>query len=155
VFALFAGVQVEAAFWALSDGVGEILQKRSAFGAAGDGAGSGHVHGARSEGVFSFWSGRRPLGLGLLGSATGVLVTALPIFAVGQKMPPQSVQLKVPHCPPLQAAAQELVWYFCFLTTEAWRHGEGDARAGAVNCLSDIRVLPFEGEKLGGTYGGS
>jgi len=65
------------------------LEYLAALGAARDSARSGHVHGPRSEGVFFFRS-RRLLELGLLRSATGILVTALPIFAVGQKAPPES-----------------------------------------------------------------
>ncbi len=52
MFALFAGVQGETAFRALADGIGEILQQGAAFGAAGDGARSRHVDGARAERYF-------------------------------------------------------------------------------------------------------
>ena len=103
MLALFAGVQGEAAFGALSDGIGQILQQRSALGAAGDGSGSGHVEGTRSEGVFSFCCGW--FVEFFLRLATGILVAALPILAVGQIVPPE----KLPHSPLLARVAQVLV----------------------------------------------
>jgi len=106
VFALFAGVKIEAAFWALSESRGEVLQERSAFGAARDGARAGHLDWARSEGVFFLWSGGRLVEFFLSGIAiSGILVSALPIFWVGQK----SASLKTPHSPPLRGAAQGLL----------------------------------------------
>src|SRR5882762_521681 len=86
MFALFAGVQVESAFRALPDRIGEILQQRAAFRAAGHGSRSRHVHRSRSERVF-FFRRRRLLEL-FFRSRTGILVSALPIFAVGQEVPP-------------------------------------------------------------------
>ena len=58
MFTLFAGVQVETAFGALSESGGEVLQQGSAFGAARHGAGAGHLDGARAKGVFFLGSGR-------------------------------------------------------------------------------------------------
>src|SRR5258708_16957253 len=86
MFALFAGVEVESAFWALPDRIGEILQQRAAFRTPGNGSWSGHVHRTRSAGVFSFRLRRALLEL-LFRSATGILVSALAIFAVGQEVP--------------------------------------------------------------------
>jgi hypothetical protein len=85
MFALFAGVQVESAFWTLPYGIGEILQKRATFRAAGDGSHPRHVHGARSEGIFFFWS-RGFIELFFLVSvfAAGVLVSALAILGIRQ-----------------------------------------------------------------------
>src|ERR1019366_1963301 len=88
VFALFAGVQSEAALRALPDRVGEILQQRAAFRTARDGPRSRHVDRARPEGVFFFW-GRWLLEL-FYRSRTGILVSALPILGVGQKAPPEN-----------------------------------------------------------------
>jgi hypothetical protein len=85
VFALFAGVQIEAAFGALADRIGEILEQGAAFGAARDGSGSGHVHGARAEGIFSLWIWSRRLVELFFRAAAGILVSALAILAVGQK----------------------------------------------------------------------
>jgi len=100
MLALFAGVQGEAALGALSDRIGQILQQRSALGAAGDGSGTGHVEGTRSESVFSFCCGW--FVEFLLWLATGILVAALPILAVGQIVPPE----KLPHSPLLSRVAQ-------------------------------------------------
>ena len=86
VFALFAGMKVESAFRALPDWIGEILQQCATFRAAGDGPRSRHVHRTRSECVFFFWR-RRLLEL-FFRSATGILISALPVFAVGQEGPP-------------------------------------------------------------------
>src|SRR5258706_2166330 len=87
MFALFAGVEVESAFWALPDRIGGSLQQRAAFRTPGNGSCSGHVHRTRSEGVFSFRLRRGLLEL-FFWSATGILVSALAIFAVGQEVPP-------------------------------------------------------------------
>jgi hypothetical protein len=89
VFALLAGVEVESALRALSDWIGQILQQRAAFGAAGDGARPGHVHGPRAECVLFFWSGW--LVEFFFRSRARILVSALPIFAIGQKAPPEDV----------------------------------------------------------------
>src|ERR1035438_904630 len=90
VFALFAGMQGETALGTLADRVGEILEQSSALGAAGDGAGSGHVEGARSESVLAL--GRRRFFEFFFCAAprAGILVTALPILGVGQKVPPRN-----------------------------------------------------------------
>ena len=86
MFALFAGVKVEPALRALPDRIGEILQQCATFRTAGDGSCSGHVHRPRPECVFSFRR-RRLLEL-FFRPATGILVSALPVFAVGQEVPP-------------------------------------------------------------------
>src|SRR5437879_1258459 len=86
MFALFAGVQVEAAFRALPDRIGEILQQCATFRTAGDGPCARHVHRTRSECVFFFW--RRWLVELFFRSTTGILISALPVFAVGQEVPP-------------------------------------------------------------------
>jgi hypothetical protein len=86
VFALFAGVQVETAFRALSDWVRKILQQRTAFRAAGDGPRAWHVDRPGPEGVF-FLNGRGLFEF-LFPSSAGILVSALPIFAVGQRVSP-------------------------------------------------------------------
>jgi hypothetical protein len=86
VLALFAGVQSEGTLRALPDRVGEILQQRAAFRTARDGPRSRHVDRARPEGVL-FFRGRWLIEL-FLRSRTGILVSALPILAVGQKVPP-------------------------------------------------------------------
>jgi len=87
VFALFAGVEIESTLRTLRDRVGQILQQRAALRATRDGARSWHVDGARPEGVL-FFRGRGLLEL-FLRSSTGILVSALAIFAVGQKAPPE------------------------------------------------------------------
>ncbi len=84
MFALFAGVEIESALRTLADGIGEILQQRSAFRAARDGARARHVDRPRSKGVFFFRSGRRLLEF-FFRSPAGVLVSTLPILAIGQK----------------------------------------------------------------------
>ncbi|SPE42711.1 hypothetical protein SBA7_1580011 [Candidatus Sulfotelmatobacter sp. SbA7] len=85
MFALFAGVQIEPALRTLPDGIREILQQRATFGAAGDGPCSWHVDRPRPERILSF-GGRRLLRLFLpFRSRAGILVSALPILAVGQK----------------------------------------------------------------------
>src|SRR6202051_1633915 len=68
-----------------------MLQQRATFGAAGAGSRSGHVERTRSEGVFSFCCGW--FVEFFLRLATGILVAALPILAIGQKVPPE----KLPH----------------------------------------------------------
>ena len=52
MLALFAGVEIESAFRTLAYGIGEVLEQGSAFGATGNGAGTGHLHGPRSKSVF-------------------------------------------------------------------------------------------------------
>ena len=104
MFALFAGVQIESAFRTLSDGIGEILQQRSAFGAAGDGARARHVDRARSKGVFFFRSGRRLLEF-FFRPAAGILVSTLPILAIGQKCLLENASLSA-----FGAPAQEFLW---------------------------------------------
>ena len=84
MFALLAGMEIESALRALAHGIGEILQQRSAFGAARDRACARHVNGTRSESVFFFWSGRRLIEF-FFRSRARILVSALPILAVGQK----------------------------------------------------------------------
>lgn len=78
--ALFAGVESESAFWAITDGVGQVWQEGAALGAARDGASSGHVEGARAKGVLFFWLSR--LIQFSLRLATGILVAALPVLAI-------------------------------------------------------------------------
>jgi hypothetical protein len=92
MFALFAGVQIETALRALPDWIGEILQQRAAFGAAGNGACAGHVDRPRAEGVF-FLDGGGLLEF-LFWSSAGILVSALPIFAVGQRVPPSAISFQ-------------------------------------------------------------
>ncbi len=86
MLALLAGVEIESALGALANGIGEILQERSALGATGNGASAGHVEGPRSESVFFFGSfvGGRVVEL-FFCAATGILIPALAILAVGQK----------------------------------------------------------------------
>jgi hypothetical protein len=89
MFALFAGVQIEPALRTLPDGIRKILQQRAAFRAAGDGSCSWHVDRTRSERILSF-DRRRLLRLSLsFRSRAGILVSVLPILAVGQKTPPE------------------------------------------------------------------
>src|ERR1700687_6134517 len=114
VFALFAGMEVEPALRTLPDGIREILQQRATFSAAGDGPGSWHVDRPRPERILSF-GGRRLLRISLsFRSRAGILVSALPILAVGQK---------TPHSPLLARPAQEaLSCYPGNLLGEAGRH---------------------------------
>src|SRR6266478_846277 len=79
-------MQVESALRALPDWIGEILQQCAAFRTAGDGPCARHVHRTRPECVF-FLRRRRLLEL-FFRPATGILVSALPVFAVGQEVPP-------------------------------------------------------------------
>src|SRR6266481_9594387 len=79
-------MKVESAFRALPDWIGEILQQCATFRAAGDGPRSRHVHRTRPECVF-FFRRRRLLEL-FFRSATRILISALPVFAVGQEVPP-------------------------------------------------------------------
>ncbi len=86
VFALFAGMEIESALGALAEGIGEILQERAALGAARDSARTGHVDGARTESILALRSLSSRLLTGFFfGAAAGILVSALAIFAVGQK----------------------------------------------------------------------
>jgi hypothetical protein len=109
VLALFAGVEVEAAFWTLADGIGEILQQGTAFGTAGDGSRSRHVDGARAESIFSLWTGSRRLLEFFFCATTGILVSALAILAVGQKRLLKN-ESQTAHCPLLALRAQDLLW---------------------------------------------
>lgn len=85
VFALFAGMKVEPALRTLPDRIGEILQQRAAFRTAGDGPGAWHVDRPRPERIL-FFRGRRLPGLSFpFRSRAGILVSVLPILAVGQE----------------------------------------------------------------------
>ena len=101
MFALFAGVQIEPALRALPDGIGEILQQCATFGAAGDGSRSWHVDRPRPERILFFRGCRLPRLSFFLRSRAGILVSALPILAVGQKTPPEKRLIlrlwRVPH----------------------------------------------------------
>ena len=141
VFALFAGVQVEPALRALPDRSREILQQRSAFRAAGNGARSRHVDRARPERIL-FSRSRWLLEL-FFRSGTGILVSALPILAVGQKR-----LLKNALFSAFGAFGTRVSLVQSFLGAPQ-QPGCGKppllglASRGAVNCLSHIRVLPF------------
>jgi len=100
VFALFAGVQGEPTLGTISDGIGQVLQESSALGATRDGAGSGHVERTGSESIFSFCGGW--FFEFFLRLAGGILVSALPILAVRQRVPPE----KLPHSALLARLAQ-------------------------------------------------
>lgn len=90
MFALFAGVQVEPALRTLPDRVRQILQERTTFRTAGDGPCSWHVDRPRPERILSF-GGRRLLRLSFsFRSRAGILVSVLPILAVGQKRLPEN-----------------------------------------------------------------
>jgi len=88
VLALFAGVEVETAFQTLSLSlrIREVLEQGSAFGASRNRSGSGHVDRSRSEGVFFFRSGC--FLEFFLCSRAGILVSALPVLAIGQRESP-------------------------------------------------------------------
>jgi hypothetical protein len=103
VFALFAGVQGEPTLGTISDGIGQVLQESSALGATRDGAGSRHVERTGSESIFSFCGGW--FFEFFLRLAGGILVSALPILAVRQIVPPE----KLPHSALLARLAQVLL----------------------------------------------
>ena len=84
--------RVESAFRTLPDRIGKILQKRSAFRATGDGARSRHVDAAAVRRCFLFWRQRIFRILFSSAAGPGILVSALPIFAIGQKC-----LLETPH----------------------------------------------------------
>ena len=83
MLALLAGVQVESTLRALPKRLAQILQQRPALGATGNRPRPGHVDRSRSEGVIFF--GRRGFFELLLRFLTGVLVSPLPVFTIGQK----------------------------------------------------------------------
>src|ERR1700687_3300346 len=161
VFALFAGMEVEPALRTLPDGIREILQQRATFSAAGDGPGSWHVDRPRPERILSF-GGRRLLRISLsFRSRAGILVSALPILAVGQKTPPEKRLMlrfwRVPH-KRLFRATPGTCWGKPDVTARpdpstslrAGSRGVLRSAQGAVNCLSQIRVLPSDKQRNGG-----
>jgi hypothetical protein len=92
VLALLAGMQGKAAFRTLPDGLGQVLEQRATFGATGNRPHSGKIDGTWSEGVFFFRSARGLLEFFFRATA-GILIPALAIFAIGQKMPPLKKRL--------------------------------------------------------------
>ena len=82
VFTLFAGVQSETALWALSDGIGEILEQRTTLRTTRHGSSSRHVKRTRSKGVF--FPGCRRLLEFFLTAPTRILIAALSILRVRQ-----------------------------------------------------------------------
>ena len=83
MFALFAGMQGEAALRARANRIGKVRQQCSTLRAARHRSCARHVDWPWPERVLAL-DCRRLLEL-LLRAATGILVAALPIFAVGQK----------------------------------------------------------------------
>ena len=136
MFALFAGVQREPTLGTISDRIGQVLQESSALGATRDGAGSGHLERTGSESIFSFCGGW--FFEFFLRLAGGILVSALPILAVGQRVPPE----KLPHSALLARLAQVALSWGAGRTngfTAMW------PRLAALNRAARVFVLIYCG----------
>jgi len=82
VLALLTGVQVKMAFRALTKGLAQVLKERSTLGTTGDSPGAGHVDRSRTERVV--FPRRCRFFLLLLRVVTRILISVLPVLAIGQ-----------------------------------------------------------------------
>lgn len=149
MFALLAGVERKTTLWALPHRISEILQQRAALRTTGNGSGSGHVQWTRPEGIVFFgtaWFGSGWLFELFFWPTTGILVTALPILAVGQRAPPAK-RLIVRFCRgPHKRFFRDVLAYTgqpaCGRPPLIWA-----TSPGAMNCVSHIAVLPSDVEE--------
>lgn len=158
MLALLASVQFKSALRTLSDCLAQIFKQSATLRTTGDGSRSRHIQRPGTERIILFRRGCRLLKL-LLRVAAGVLVSPLPVFAIGQTTLLERLIVRL--CRPLHKA------YFHFrrgnrlsrliIYLQGGRMATPVALQTTMNCLSQIPVLTSEQNRIyrGGSYGGS